>query len=216
MIQIAIVDDQPIIRESLERVLSFFSDIEILFLAGDGSEAVRRIATTNEHPHVLLMDLSMPVLDGVEATRQIKEIAPGIHILILTISDHETHILQAIQAGADGYLLKDEEPQQIHRAILDTYQGRMPLSPQIARKTMEMIRKTAASSSMQPTDYGLTKRETELLRLLISGKSYTAMAEELSISPHTVRRHTERIYRKLSIHSRAEAGYLVAQYQWFT
>ncbi|MBR9920036.1 MAG: response regulator transcription factor [Bacteroidetes bacterium] len=216
MIRIAIVDDQQIIRESLERVLSFFSDIEVLFLAEDGTEAVKRIATTTEHPHVLLMDLSMPVLDGVEATRQIKEIAPGIHILILTISEAETHILQAIQAGADGYLLKDEEPRRIYQAILDATQGRMPLSPQIARKTMEMIRKTAALSSMQPADYGLTKREIQLLQLLISGKSYTAMAEELSISPHTVRRHTERIYQKLSIHSRAEAGYLVAQNQWFT
>lgn len=216
MIQVAIVDDQRMVRENLKEILSFFPDIEILFLAADGSDAVKRITTSNKHPDVMLMDIAMLDLGGIEATRQIKALAAHIHILMLTNFDEEAQILKALQAGADGYLLKDEEPERIYQSIVDSCQGRMPLSPQVAHKTLEVLRNTPSGhSGKKPTDYGLSPREVELLQLLCLGKTYKEMANQLFLSPHTVRRHLERIYKKLSINSRAEAGYFVAQHRWF-
>lgn len=216
MIQVAIVDDQRMVRENLESILAFSPDIEVVFSAADGSGAVKRIVTSNQHPDVMLMDIAMRELGGIEATRQIKKIAPHIHILMLTNFDEEDQILKAIEAGADGYLLKDEEPERIYQSIVDTFQGRMPLSPQVALKTVKVLRNASSGlSSKKPTDYGLTQREVELLRLLCSGKTYKEMAAMLFLSPHTVRRHLERIYKKLSINSRAEAGFFAAQHRWF-
>lgn len=215
MMQIAIVDDQRMVRENLKEILSFFQDIEILFLAADGSDAVKRITTSSEHPDVILMDIAMREMGGIEATRRIKERGAPIHILMLTNFDEESQILQAIKAGADGYLLKDEEPERIYQSIKDSYEGRMPLSPKVAHKAFQALRQTSIPSTQLPADYGLSPREVELLQLLSLGKTYKEMAEQLFLSPHTVRRHLERIYKKLSIHSRAEAGYFVAQHRWF-
>ena len=177
--QIAIVDDQRMVRENLKEMLSFFQDIEILFLAADGSDAVKRITTSSEHPDVILMDIAMREMGGIEATRRIKERGAPIHILMLTNFDEESQILQAIKAGADGYLLKDEEPERIYQSIKDSYEGRMPLSPQVAHKAFQALRQTSMQSTQLPADYGLSPREVELLQLLSLGKTYKEMAEQL-------------------------------------
>lgn len=216
MIRLAITDDSGPVRENLERTLGFFDDLEIVWTAADGDEAVKKITSLRPLPEVLLMDIEMRRMNGVEATQQIHAMAPRIRIIMLTIFEQEDHIFNAIRAGAAGYLLKDERPARLHQAILDAHDGRMPMSPLVAAKALEVLRNTPkAAERSSPADYQLTKREQEILEPLATGKTYTEIAEAFHISPKTVRRHIENIYRKLAVSSKVEASNLANKYRWF-
>lgn len=216
MVSIAIVDDKKEICENLQQIFKIFEKGKVLFVAHDGEEAVRKTQSTTELPQVILMDIEMRKMDGIAATQIIKAQFPQIKILMLTIFEQEDKIFKAIQAGASGYLLKDEKPKKIIEAIENVMEGRMPMSPIVAAKTLAFLRNPKPQPSLKnPSDFHLTKREIEILELLSSGKSYQKISEELFISHKTVSSHIENIYRKLGVHSKVEASMLAMKNKWF-
>lgn len=216
MTSIAIVDDKKEILENLQQIFKIFEHIEVLFVAHDGEEIVEKIQSVSTLPQLILMDIEMRKMDGITATQLIKSKFPDVKILMLTVFEQEDKIFKAIQAGADGYLLKDEKPRKIVESIENAIEGRMPMSPIVANKTLTFLRNPVAPPPLKnPKDYQLTKREIEILELLSSGKSYQVIGEELFISPKTVSSHVENIYRKLDVHSKVEASMLAAKYKWF-
>ena len=216
MTSIAIVDDKKEICKNLEQIFKVFGKVKVLFVAHDGEEAVKKLKNTRELPQVILMDIEMRKMDGILATQVIKSEFPQIKILMLTVFEHENKIFKAIQAGADGYLLKDEKPVKIMESIENILEGRMPMSPIIAEKTLAFLRSSSPAPKLNnPEDYNLTKREIEILQLLSSGKSYQKISDELFISYKTVNSHVENIYRKLNVHSKVEASMLAMKNKWF-
>ncbi len=216
MISVAIVDDKKDICENLQQIFQIFDSIKVAFVAHDGEEVIQKLQTAITFPQVILMDIEMRKMDGIVATQIIKSKFPEIKILMLTVFEQEDKIFQAIQAGADGYLLKGEKPQKLIQAIENTLEGRMPMSPVIAAKTLAFLRNTNPTpSTKKPEDFQLTKREIEILELLSHGQSYSAIGSELFISPKTVSSHVENIYRKLNVHSKVEASMLAAKNKWF-
>ena len=162
------------------------------------------------------MDIEMRKMNGIEATRQIKAMFPNVKIIILSVFEQDDKIFDAIKAGADGYLLKDERPQKIIEAIKNAIEGRMAMSPLVAMKTLDFLRKTPESKQLKtPQDYKLTPRETEILEHLSKGKSYKKIAAELFIAPHTVRSHIENIYKKLEVRSKVAASNVALKNKWF-
>jgi len=189
----------------------------VVFTANDGEDAVHKMTTLPTKPEVILMDIEMRKVNGIEATRQIKARFPNVKIIMLTVFEDETNIFEAIKAGADGYLLKDEKPQKIIRAIQNAHEGRLAMSPLVAMKTLELLRQIPEPAQLStPQDYQLTKREIEILEHLSKGKTYQVIAKELFISPKTVRSHIENIYKKLNVHSKVAASEVALRNKWFT
>ncbi|NTS39800.1 response regulator transcription factor [Flavisolibacter sp. BT320] len=215
-IRIAIVDDSSSLLAQLRQNLQAFDGVEILFVAGNGLEAWQQLEKQPVLPEVILMDIEMPVMDGIEATRIITA-ATGIKVLMLTVFDTNEKIFEAIKAGAAGYLLKDSKPHKIITAIEDVMAGGAAMSPDIAWKTLHLLRKATHQETMPtPGDYDLSARETELLQLLVEGHTYQQIADRMFISHGTVRKHVENIYTKLHIHSKVEAVNKANAYRWFS
>lgn len=151
------------------------------------------------------MDINMPEMDGVQATEIIAQRWPNIKIIMCTVFDDEQNIFEAIMAGASGYLLKDEQPLKIHKAIYEAIEGGAPMSPMIAKKSLNLIRKGSPSEITIEKDYELTKREMEVLEQIAKGLSYDQISDNLFISYGTARKHVEKIYRKMKVHNKIEA-----------
>jgi DNA-binding NarL/FixJ family response regulator len=215
IINIAIVDDNATLRQQLQENLLVSGEVNILFTAVNGKDALDKLLATKTLPQVILMDIEMPEMNGIEATAIITQ-ETDIKVLILTVFDTDEKIFEAIKAGAAGYLLKDSKTSRILQAIDDLLHGGAPMSPHIASKTLEFLR-TASNTpkEMQPKDYDLSERETDLLRQLVQGLSYQQIADKLFISHGTVRKHIENIYGKLHIHSKVEAVNKVNAHKWF-
>lgn len=205
-VTIGIVDDNVPFLMQLKENLSPFDEVSILFTAQNGEDALKQLERSNQLPQVMLMDIEMPVMDGIEATSIIAN-NTNIKVLILTVFDTDEKIFEAIKAGAAGYLLKDSKPHKIITAIEDIMQGGAPMSPHIASRTLELLRNSADNNKNLPTpdDYNLSERETQLLQVLVEGNSYQRIADNMFISHGTVRKHIENIYNKLHIHSKVEA-----------
>ncbi len=214
MIRVSLADDRHDVRQNFARILECCEDFELLWSVDDGEAAVKRIQTERPLPDVLLMDIEMRQMNGIEATRRIHALQPDIRIVMLTVFEDEDNIFAAIRAGAAGYLLKDEPPAALYQSIHDAHAGRIPMSPLVARKALELLRTAPAPASPQPADFGLSEREVDILRHLAGGLTYKVIAKQLFLSPHTVRSHTERIYRKLKINSKVEASNLVSRHRW--
>lgn len=215
-ITIAIVDDNPALLQQLKQNLGFFDHLVILFTAENGQAALEQLERCKQLPEVILMDIEMPVMNGIEATRIIAT-ETDIRVLMLTVFDAGEKIFEAIQAGAAGYLLKDSKPHKIVSAIEDVMQGGAAMSPHVALKTLELLRDATKQKKMPtPDDYNLSERETELLQLLVQGNTYQQIADTMFISHGTVRKHIENIYHKLHIHSKVEAVNKANKYKWFT
>lgn len=200
-IRVAIADDQQLFSGGLVRIIGVQPDIEVVGEAHTGEEAVELCLETE--PDVVLMDISMPVMDGVTATRKIREILPRTRILILTVHTDDGHVFQGIKAGAQGYLLKDCTPEDLTRAIRTVYAGDTIMAQDIARKmltTFEGIR----SEDAEITPH-LTERELEVIKALAQGMSNKQIAQSLHISEKTVRNHASNIYKKLHIYDRTQA-----------
>jgi DNA-binding NarL/FixJ family response regulator len=226
-VQIAIVEDNPMLLQTISRTLSVFSEVQVVFTAGDGQEAVR--LTGLHQPEVVLMDIDMPIMNGIEATQRIREQHPGVRVLMLTVFDYDDKVFAAIRAGASGYLLKEERADQIVNAIEAVVNGGAPMSPLIAYKTLALLRQQTAqpagsataqdgkSVPKQPTPatFELTSREIDILERLTNGLTPTQISAEVFISLSTVRKHVENIYNKLYVHTKLEAIRLAEQYQWF-
>ncbi len=214
-IDIAIVDDNATLRQQLQENLMVSGEVNILFTAVNGKDALDKLLASKILPQVILMDIEMPEMNGIETTAIITQ-ETDIKVLILTVFDTDEKIFEAIKAGAAGYLLKDSKTSRILQAIDDLLHGGAPMSPHIASKTLEFLR-TASNipKEMQPQDYDLSERETDLLRQLVQGLSYQQIADKLFISHGTVRKHIENIYGKLHIHSKVEAVNKVNAHKWF-
>jgi DNA-binding NarL/FixJ family response regulator len=215
MITIGIVDDTREIRDLLIRIFELFDDIEVKFDVDDGDQVMYAIDKLIEPPQVLIMDIDMKRQNGIETTRIVKEKYPATIILMLTVSENDNDILQAFEMGASGYLLKGEKPIKMYEFIKNAVNGNLSLSNKVIQQTMDMlVQNGSASNHKSPSDYGLSSRELDVLKLIVDGKNYNQIAEELNISPQTVRSHTNNIYRKLSVHTKMEAANLVLANKW--
>ena len=205
MIKIAIVDDNTFLQKAIQDKLSFFDTIEIKFKALNGYDLMLKL-DKNPHVDLILMDIEMPKMNGIEATESVKNKYPHIKIIMLTVFDNDENIFKSIKAGADGYLLKEVSPDELFTAIHDTLNGGAAMTPSIAMKTLKLLREPLVfDSEMQAEAVVLTPREVEVLEQLSKGLKYNAIAENLFLSAGTVRKHVENIYTKLQVHNKLEA-----------
>lgn len=203
--KIAVIDDNNFLIKSVKDKLEFFDDITIALTANNGIECLDKL-TENRTIDLILMDIEMPKLNGIETTALVKQKFPQIKIIVLTVFDDDENIFNAIQAGADGYLLKDTEPKTLFDAIQQTLEGGAVMTPSIALKTLNLLRSPLELKIEDENEsIKLTNREIEVLEQLATGLPYTSIAENLIVSPSTVRRHIENIYNKLQVHSKTEA-----------
>lgn len=220
-ITIAIVDDNLQNRWSLAERINFAEEIDLLFTADDGTDFLDQMKKLppNKLPEVVLMDIEMPRLNGIETIRLSRNLYPDVRFLILTVFDDDDKIFEAIKAGASGYLLKDEKLPVIIDWIHELIEiGGAPMSPRIARKAMNLLMNHHPQPAKNLPDYSplqeeLSNREIEVLKLLVDGLDYKATAEKLFLSTHTVRKHIANIYTKLHISSKAQAIKLVSKYK---
>lgn len=197
MIRVVIVDDHAVVRSGLEQFLATTGDIDVVGMASDGLEAIQ--VTAARQPDVVVMDLSMPNLDGVEATRQISAAHPSSRVLVLTSFSDRTRIMDALSAGADGYLLKHSDPEEIAAAIRSVHAGDAPLDPKAARALLESRRTATESAS-------LTDRERQVLDLVRQGLANKQIARKLGISERTVKAHLTSVYSSLGVSDRTQAA----------
>ena len=204
-IKIAIVDDNSFLISAVKEKLSFFKDLDFKFSALNGSDLLIKLES-NHNIDLILMDIEMPILNGIEATEIVKHKYPHIKIIMLTVFDNDENIFNAIKAGADGYLLKDVNPQVLHNGIVETINGGAAMNPSIAMKTLKLLRDPIDIENQSDKEViKLTQREVEVLEQLSKGLSYNLIAENLILSPGTVRKHIENIYKKLQVHNKLEA-----------
>ncbi len=200
-IRVLIVDDHAIVRKGIRALLATEHDIQVIGEAGDGAEAIAQAQALS--PDVILMDLVMPKVDGIEATQRITAQQPGIRVLVLTSFAADDKVFPAIKAGALGYLLKDSSPEELVQAIHQVRRGEPSLEPTIARKVLTEL----SSPPKKPlTSQPLTERELDILRLIAQGRSNKEIAEKLVITELTVRTHVSNILGKLHLASRTQAA----------
>lgn len=196
-IRIVVADDHALVREGIRRVLDEATEFEVVAEASDGDEALSRVRELD--PDVLLLDLTMPGVGGLDVTRRIRAESTRPRIMILSMHDETEYVLQAVKAGADGYLLKDDAgPEMLRRAVSAVHSGESFFSPRAAAALAVSVRSDEAQLDPQPVDL-LTGRELDVLRLLASGQSNKQMATELGISRRTVESHRESLMKKLGI-----------------
>ena len=197
MIRLLIADDHGVVRAGLERLTRTFPGVEPIAVAVDGADAVTRCAELN--PDVVLMDLEMPRLDGIEATRQIVAESPGTHVVVLTSFSDRSRILRALDAGAVGYLLKDAAPDELESAIRAAARGESPLDPKAAHALLAARRTPAAEEQ-------LSEREREVLAMVAQGLANKQIAIRLGISEKTVKAHLTQVFRALGVTDRTQAA----------
>jgi DNA-binding NarL/FixJ family response regulator len=204
-LRVMVVDDHALFRRGLEMVLSQEPDIELVGEASDGAEAIQR--ATELMPDVVLMDVRMPRRSGIEAAGEIKDLLPHVKILMLTISDEEADLYDAIKAGASGYLLKEIPIEEVADAIRSVWQGQSRISPSMASKLLTEFAAISKATNERPQMPAprLTDREMEVLKLVAQGLNNRDIAKELFISENTVKNHIRNILEKLHLHSRMEA-----------
>jgi DNA-binding NarL/FixJ family response regulator len=202
-IRVAVVDDQELFRRGLTMLLGVEDDIEVVGEAGDGVAATELAGTTV--PDVILMDVRMPKRSGIEACVAIKEIAPTARIIMLTVSDEEADLYDAVKNGASGYLLKDSSIDEVAQAIRVVADGQSLISPSMAIKLLDEFKQMSRSDRQQVPTPRLTDRELEVLKLVAQGLNNREIAKRLFISENTVKNHVRNILEKLQLHSRMEA-----------
>jgi len=204
-IKIAIADDNSFLIKAVKEKLSFFKDLDCKFSTLNGLQLIEKLAT-NHNIDLILMDIEMPIMNGIDATAIIKQKYPHIKIIMLTVFDNDENIFNAIKSGADGYLLKEINAKDLHDGIVDTLNGGAAMNPSIALKTLKLLRNPIEIENQEEQeDIKLTNRETEVLEQLSKGLSYNLIAKNLILSTGTIRKHIENIYRKLQVHNKLEA-----------
>lgn len=208
-IRVLVVDDHAVVRQGLRTFIDLQDDMEVIGEGTNGIEAVELVSRLN--PDVILLDLMMPKMDGVEATRKILDHDPQSRVLILTSFGEDNNVFPAIRAGAQGYLLKDIQPPELIKAVRESYQGKVQLHPEIARRLMIAVSSDAPSQeTKQPLDSKdieeLTRRENEVLQLIADGLNNREIAKKLFISEKTVKTHVSNILGKLDLADRTQAA----------
>jgi len=205
MIKVALVDDNSFLRHTILEKLQFFDDISCKFVAENGKDLLAKIVE-NTTVELILMDIEMPQMNGIDATAEIKRLYPHLKVIMLTVFDNDENIFKAIKAGADGYLLKDITPDELYKAIIDTMNGGASMTPSIALKTLKMFRQPVDFVvETNDSDLKLTEREINVLEQLATGIKYDQIAANLFVSTGTIRKHVENIYFKLQVHNKLEA-----------
>jgi DNA-binding NarL/FixJ family response regulator len=206
VISILLVEDQSLVRSGLRLLLSHEPDMQVVAEAGDGEEALRLVAATK--PDVVLMDIRLPKIDGIEAIRRIKQVDARIEVLVLSAFEDDELVFQAIQAGASGYILKDITPENLVRAIRAVQAGMSTVHPSVTRKLLERISlmsRRRAAGQRRLHSHGLTDREVEILVGIAKGASPRELAKRLSVTENTVKSHLRTIYRKIGVRDRSQA-----------
>jgi DNA-binding NarL/FixJ family response regulator len=209
MINLMICDDQDVICQGLNTILSMEKDLKVIGVAGDGQDLIDQLE--KKRPDLILLDLKMPVLNGVQAARIIKEKYPSIRILILTTYDADEWLFDAIRSGVDGYLLKDSSREDLLIAIHDLMAGRTPVDPSVGGKLFRQLAHQAPPG-MTAIGSGLSERERGILALVAEGLNNTAIAERLHLSEGTVRNYVSSIFDKLGVTDRTQAAVLAIKY----
>ncbi|MTI87367.1 MAG: response regulator transcription factor [Balneolaceae bacterium] len=209
-IHVAIVEDHGIFRKRISELLSFYEEIELGFAVESAELCLKYLKKTERLPDVILMDIELPGLSGIEAAFKIKEHYEGIDIIMFTVFEDDDRIFESIKVGASGYLLKDEPIDQVVTSILETQRGGSPISPSIARKVMSMVqdmdrknKKPATEKEVRP--FNLSPAELRILDHVIEGKTNKEIAGDIHLSPWTVKTHIRNIYKKMQVSSRAAA-----------
>ncbi|HMN12997.1 MAG TPA: response regulator transcription factor [Bellilinea sp.] len=210
MIKVLICDDQEIVSEGLNRILGHAGDIEVIGTASNGEEALEQVK--RQLPDVVLMDLKMPLMNGIQATRKIKEKWPQVQVLVLTTFDEDEWLFDAIRSGASGYLLKDLPREELFRAIRGTAAGQNFLDPMVAGKIMQNVAQNAADVVQPSVHISLSEREQEVLDLMAEGLSNADIAGRLYLSEGTVRNYSSSILNKLSVSDRTQAVVVALRY----
>lgn len=200
IVTVIIVEDQRDLREGLQTLINFTPGFKCLGAFRSMEEALARIK--HELPDIVLSDIGLPGMSGIEGIRILKEEFPDLTILVLTVYDDNEKIFDALCAGASGYLLKQTEPAELLRSVKEAVAGGAPMSPEVAMRVIKIFREIRPP---ERSDYDLTPHETRLLKLLVEGHNYVTASEELKISYNTIKFHVRNIYDKLQVHSKSEA-----------
>lgn len=221
-IKLAWAEDNAQLLKLYTTAMDRYPELQLVATARNGEEMVTRLnrLPKADQPQVVVMDIEMPIMNGIEATRRVSALLPDARILMFTVFEDPDHLFNAIMAGASGYLLKDEPMEKIVQSIRDAAEGKVQLSPMIASRLLSTIKEkwqpeAEAKAKTPMADYQLTSREIEILGMIVDGQTYTQIAEKLFISPSTVRKHIENIYAKLHVNSKAQAIQLSYQNEWF-
>jgi DNA-binding NarL/FixJ family response regulator len=198
-IRALIVDDHPVTRDGLRTALELSDEVSIVGEASTGEEAIDRVQSLT--PDVVFMDVRMPGIGGIEATRKIREVSPNTRVILFTVDESRNAISEAIQAGVSGYLLKDASADELVDAAKHAIEGKAVIHPQLTRAFIEEVQLAEKRPDVAP----LSKRETEILQKVAFGATTKEVARDLDISPHTVKTHLERIFEKLGANDRAQA-----------
>jgi NarL family two-component system response regulator LiaR len=209
MIRVLICDDQTIVSEGLRVILGTDSEIEVVGIANDGAEALELVPQVE--PDIVLMDLKMPVMNGIQATRLIHEQYPNVRVLVLTTYDADEWVFDAIRGGAAGYLLKDTPRDELIAAVKGTVAGKTHVDPSVAGKLFAQVSQGAPSLDTSIAE-SLTERERDVLRLLARGLNNTDIAERLYLSEGTVRNYVSSIFAKLGVSDRTQAAVIALRY----
>lgn len=214
-IRILLADDHALLRQGTAELLQHEPDFEIVGQAGDGLEAVRM--AHEARPDIVIMDVRMPVLSGIDATRQLQRELPKVRVLVLTAYDDDQYVFSLLQAGASGYLLKTAPASELIRSIRQVQVGESPLSPAIARKVVARLNASASPTAQEAASpEALTPRELEILQFLAQGMNNRDIAEALYISDRTVQTHLTNIFAKMQVSSRLEAVLKGIRMGWLT
>ena len=205
-LRVAIAEDNHFLAKTIKEKLSFFEEISVKFIAKNGAELIGKLAE-DHRVDVILMDIQMPEMNGIKATEIVKNQYPQIKVIMLTVYDDDEYVFNAIKAGANGYLLKEIEAQKLYNSLQEVMSDGAPMTPSIALKTLNLLRNPTfeINNEKELEEIKLSKRETEILLQLSKGLNYQVIAENLTISPSTVRKHIENIYKKLQVHNKMEA-----------
>ena len=205
MIRVAIVEDIPKLSEALKEKIELTPEMAVKSISCNGKEIISQL-NKDHNIDIILMDINMPIMDGIEATGFISKRWPHIKIIMITVFSDDQNLFNAIMAGAIGYLLKDEPPVIIHKSIYEALEGGAPMSKEMALKSLKLIRGDKSTNNKSiAEEYGLTQREIEILEHISKGNTYEQVADNLFISYGTVRKHVENCYKKLRVHSKVEA-----------
>jgi NarL family two-component system response regulator LiaR len=213
-IKILIADDHAVVREGTRRILAKEPDMEVVAEAVNGAEAVKLAG--NSSPDVAIIDIAMPEMDGIEATRRIKELYPGVAVLILSAYDDDQFVFSLLEAGAAGYLLKSVRGHELVNAVRQVYSGESVLHPTIARKVLNRFAPSSGNASGQKSHEVLSEREMEVIKLAARGLSNQDIADELCLSLRTIQAHLGHVFNKMQVSSRTEAVVHALKAGWIT
>lgn len=203
MIRIALCDDQFVVIEGLKKILGTDPEIQVVGYASEGEELIELLPELN--PDLVLIDLKMPIMNGIIATRKIRRDFPEIHVLVLTTYDDDEWIFDALRAGAEGYLLKDTPPVQLITAIKGTMEGKSYIDPKVTSKVINQVTSPTNLLEME-NNFNLTDREKDILRLIAQGFSNADIADRLFLSEGTIRNYTKSLFQKLGVSARTQAA----------